>query len=72
MPGNARPRMLTMYAKNGDEQVKLSDFQPIKVIGRGAFGKVYLVELKSTKEILAMKVLKKYEMLKKKGALEAA
>ena len=39
--------------------VKLSDFDMIKVIGRGSYAKVLMVELKSTKRIYAMKVIKK-------------
>lgn len=37
----------------------LEDFDLIKVIGRGAFGKVMLVRMKNTKEVYAMKVLSK-------------
>ena len=36
-----------------------SDFEILKVIGRGAFGKVYLVQKKDTKEVFAMKSLRK-------------
>jgi serum/glucocorticoid-regulated kinase 2 len=41
--------------------VKISsdDFKIIKVIGRGTFGKVFMVKKKDTGEVLAMKVLKK-------------
>ena len=39
--------------------VKLEDFVILKVIGRGAFGKVMLVEKKKTKEMFAMKSLRK-------------
>jgi len=37
----------------------LSDFQIIKVLGRGSYGKVCLVEYKPRKEVYAMKGLKK-------------
>lgn len=43
----------------GISSVKLDDFKILKVIGRGSFGKVCLVEHKTTKEIFAMKSLKK-------------
>jgi serine/threonine protein kinase len=37
----------------------LQDFVIKKVIGRGSFGKVFLVEKKITKEVYAMKSLRK-------------
>lgn len=40
-----------------------ADFQPLKVIGKGNFGKVLLVRLKPTKEIFAMKVLSKKHII---------
>ncbi|KJE96958.1 Cdc42-binding protein kinase beta [Capsaspora owczarzaki ATCC 30864] len=40
-----------------------SDFEVIKKIGKGAFGDVQVVKSKLTKEVLAMKTLKKDEML---------
>ena len=39
--------------------VSLSDFDMIKVIGRGSYAKVLMVELKTTRRIYAMKVIKK-------------
>jgi serine/threonine protein kinase len=43
----------------------LHDFRTVKVIGKGAFGEVRLVQKKDTGKIYAMKTLKKSEMLKK-------
>lgn len=46
-------------------RVNTSDFDCIKVIGRGAFGEVQLVRHKESKKVYAMKLLSKYEMLKR-------
>jgi len=43
----------------GDAKVTLGDFELLKVIGRGTYGKVMQVRRKDTGEIYAMKVLKK-------------
>ena len=42
-----------------------SDFDIIKVIGRGAFGEVAFVRMKNTDDIYAMKILNKWEILKR-------
>ena len=39
--------------------LKIEDFQLIKVVGRGSFGKVYLAKKKDTGKIYAIKTLKK-------------
>ncbi|KAI7893185.1 kinase-like domain-containing protein [Mucor mucedo] len=44
-------------------QVSRDDFQPICVLGRGAFGKVYLVKHAKSKDLYAMKVLKKASLV---------
>ncbi|EGC31099.1 hypothetical protein DICPUDRAFT_50393 [Dictyostelium purpureum] len=46
-------------------KLKRSDFELIKIIGRGAFGEVSLVRHKESNDLYAMKRLKKSEMLKK-------
>jgi serine/threonine protein kinase len=43
----------------------LDNFRTVKVIGKGAFGEVRLVQKTDTGKIYAMKTLKKEEMLKK-------
>ncbi len=40
-------------------KVTKDDFKIIKVIGRGTFGKVFMVKKKDNNKIFAMKVLKK-------------
>uniref|UniRef100_A0A6Q2XWX2 non-specific serine/threonine protein kinase n=1 Tax=Esox lucius TaxID=8010 RepID=A0A6Q2XWX2_ESOLU len=41
------------------------DFEMLKVIGRGAFGEVAVVKMKNTERVYAMKILNKWEMLKR-------
>lgn len=48
-----------------DLRMKAADFDLIKVIGRGAFGEVQLVRYKSTRQVFAMKLLSKVEMIKR-------
>ena len=45
------------------KNVGINDFKVIKVIGRGSYGKVCLVEFEQTKELFAMKSLKKNVLL---------
>ncbi|GFQ94894.1 hypothetical protein TNCT_217962 [Trichonephila clavata] len=58
------------YAKPVVERVKKlritrDDFEVLKVIGRGAFGDVAVVKHKVTTKVYAMKILNKWEMLKR-------
>ena len=46
-------------------KVSIRDFLPVKIIGKGAFGEVRLVRNKKTGEVLAMKKMKKSEMIAK-------
>ncbi|XP_038134615.1 rho-associated protein kinase 2-like isoform X1 [Cyprinodon tularosa] len=46
-------------------QVKLDDFEKVKLIGRGAYGEVQLVRHKASKKVYAMKQLSKFEMIKR-------
>lgn len=45
--------------KSESKMVSIADFELIRVIGRGSYAKVLMVELKKTKRIYAMKVIKK-------------
>ncbi|XP_058239066.1 rho-associated protein kinase 2 isoform X2 [Hemibagrus wyckioides] len=48
-----------------DLQMKPEDFDKVKVIGRGAFGEVQLVRHKASQKVYAMKLLSKFEMIKR-------
>lgn len=48
-----------------DQQVGPQHFQALKLLGRGGIGRVYLVLLKGTDKLYAMKVLTKEEMIAK-------
>ena len=55
-----RSRTKTIFTHHKTvKEVKLQDFKILKVIGRGSFGKVCMVEFTPTHEIFAMKSLKK-------------
>jgi len=48
------------HHEGGDKKlISVDDFRKIKVIGKGGFGRVLLVEKKDTKKVYAMKILKK-------------
>ncbi len=44
----------------------LSDFQLLRTIGTGTFGRVYLCRFKETQKFYAMKILKKVEVVRLK------
>jgi|TARA_B110000285_G_scaffold185575_1_gene210569 hypothetical protein len=50
---------------NPGKKISLNDFIRLKVIGRGSFGKVYLVRKRDTGIAYAMKILKKDQLIKK-------
>lgn len=51
-----------------DPSVGLQDFEVLKVVGQGAFAKVYQVRKKGTSEIYAMKVMRKDKIMEKNHA----
>lgn len=55
----------TIYTRDKGRTVTLDDFTLLKVLGRGAFGKVMLVRLKDTGELFALKSMKKAELVEK-------
>eukprot|EP00735_Rhodelphis_limneticus_P007810 TRINITY_DN20463_c0_g1::TRINITY_DN20463_c0_g1_i1::g.17::m.17 TRINITY_DN20463_c0_g1::TRINITY_DN20463_c0_g1_i1::g.17 ORF type:complete len:376 (+),score=76.33,sp/P28178/PK2_DICDI/56.33/9e-131,Pkinase/PF00069.20/6.8e-74,Pkinase_Tyr/PF07714.12/5.2e-36,Kinase-like/PF14531.1/9.5e+02,Kinase-like/PF14531.1/3.3e-05,Pkinase_C/PF00433.19/0.00011 TRINITY_DN20463_c0_g1_i1:96-1223(+) len=49
-----------------DNKYSIEDFDLLKVVGKGSFGKVMQVRLKSTGQIYAMKILRKESVVEKK------
>lgn len=52
-------------SKIRDLRMKAEDYEVVKVIGRGAFGEVQLVRHRATCKVYAMKLLSKFEMIKR-------
>uniref|UniRef100_A0A667XYE4 Serine/threonine-protein kinase MRCK alpha n=1 Tax=Myripristis murdjan TaxID=586833 RepID=A0A667XYE4_9TELE len=52
-------------AKVKQMRLHKEDFEILKVIGRGAFGEVAVVKVKNADKVFAMKILNKWEMLKR-------
>jgi len=46
-------------------RITVRDFEPLKIIGRGAFGEVRVCRDKKSREIVAIKKMKKNEMIYK-------
>ena len=46
-------------------KISVFDYEPIKLIGRGAFGEVRVCRHKKTQKIVAIKKMKKTEMILK-------
>lgn len=53
----------TLWSREKGKEVTLEDFTILKVLGRGAFGKVMLVEEKKNNEWLAMKTIRKDDII---------
>ena len=55
----------TEFLRLRRSRLGVDDFDPLKVIGRGAFGEVRLVQKKDTGQVFAMKILRKSAMVEK-------
>lgn len=60
------PYLLHTLTFQNKAHFKPSDFEFLKLIGRGTFGRVFQVRKKDTRRIYAMKVLSKREIVAKK------
>ena len=54
-----------MATRVKDLRLCKDDFEILKVIGRGAFGEVCVVKMRKTDRVYALKILNKWEMLKR-------
>ncbi|XP_054846655.1 serine/threonine-protein kinase MRCK gamma isoform X2 [Eublepharis macularius] len=55
----------SLVTKTKHLNLRRDDFEILKVIGRGAFGEVAVVRMKESEKVFAMKILHKWEMLKR-------
>lgn len=55
----------TEFLRLKRSRLGVEDFEPLRVIGKGAFGEVRLVQKRDTGHIYAMKILHKVDMLEK-------
>ncbi|XP_066903933.1 serine/threonine-protein kinase tricornered isoform X2 [Halyomorpha halys] len=62
---NQHAQKETEFLRLKRSRLGVEDFEPLKVIGRGAFGEVRLVQKKDTGHVYAMKILRKADMLEK-------
>uniref|UniRef100_A0A8C3CSF0 non-specific serine/threonine protein kinase n=1 Tax=Cairina moschata TaxID=8855 RepID=A0A8C3CSF0_CAIMO len=62
---SAHAQKETEFLRLKRTRLGLEDFESLKVIGRGAFGEVRLVQKKDTGHVYAMKILRKADMLEK-------
>lgn len=60
------------WKKNPTNTAALDDFDRIKTLGTGSFGRVMLVQHKASKEYYAMKILDKQKVVKLKQASNVA
>jgi len=72
LPEDQKEQKRTQHSQRETEFLRLKrarlgveDFEPLKVIGRGAFGEVRLVQKKDTGHVYAMKILRKADMVEK-------
>jgi serum/glucocorticoid-regulated kinase 2 len=70
--GSGKSTQSSSKDKNGEEKLTVADFDLLKIVGKGAFGKVMLVRKKNSADegkVYAMKVLRK-DVIAAKGQIE--
>ncbi|XP_020105380.1 probable serine/threonine protein kinase IRE4 isoform X3 [Ananas comosus] len=65
---NGSPCLLAPLHSSRKERTSIEDFDIIKPISRGAYGKVFLARKRTTGDLFAIKVLKKLDMIRKNDA----
>uniref|UniRef100_A0A8C0JQ75 Myotonin-protein kinase n=1 Tax=Canis lupus dingo TaxID=286419 RepID=A0A8C0JQ75_CANLU len=60
-----RPPVEPIAARLKEARLQRDDFEILKVIGRGAFSEVAVVKMKQTGQVYAMKIMNKWDMLKR-------
>jgi protein-serine/threonine kinase len=66
-----QPDEASLAKAKRDAKLTVEDFIWVKVIGRGSFGKVYLVQKKSNKKYYALKTLKKEDIIARELVVNA-
>lgn len=61
--GTGSIRVGTKYVENKQRSLKIEDFELLKVVGKGSFGKVMQVMKKDTSRIYALKTLRKQHII---------
>ena len=59
------PTRFSSTAQLFPPSISMNDFQPLKLVGKGSFGKVILVKYFENNKIYAMKILKKEDIIKR-------
>ncbi|KAJ1948540.1 hypothetical protein FBU59_001545 [Linderina macrospora] len=67
----ANCRSASDSASKAQRMPSIDDFDFVKPISRGAFGRVYLVRKKATKDLYAIKVMRKKDMINKNMVTQA-
>ena len=65
-PGSHSATNLEALTRLREGTVGVDDFELLRVLGKGSFGKVFLVRLLATGQVYAMKVLKKSEVMRRR------